>query len=140
MSTDASRNKATLIHIYRRWHDSKGAALDELLAIFDTTVRFSSLADGAAPASFTALAIGPGQLRGYFEGLLSGWSMNYYRVDDMIAEDDRVAVVGATSWTNKSTGKTVETRKVDIWRFEDGRAVEFHEYYDTAKLYAAATP
>lgn len=140
MPVDASSNKATLTHIYRRWHDSKGAALDELIGIFDRSILFSSLAEGATPAAFTALAIGPEQLRGYFDGLLSGWSMNFYRVDTMIAEDDRVAVVGATSWTNKSTGKTVETRKVDIWRFENGRATEFHEYYDTAKLYAAATP
>jgi hypothetical protein len=138
--SEAARNKATLAHVYRRWHETKGGALEELIDIFDENVRFGSLAEGVAPAAFTAFAIGPQQLRRYFSGLLSNWTMRYYIVDYMIAEDDRVVVVGSTAWTNKATRKDVETAKVDIWRFRDGRAVEFMEYYDTAKLFAAATP
>ena len=134
---DAATNKAALKHAYARWHESRGGAVEELLQSFADEVRFGSLADGAAPVAFTALAVGKNQLRGYFEGLLAGWSMIHYTVDTMIAEGDRVAVVGSTGWTNKITGKTVETPKVDIWRFKDGLAVEFYEYYDTAKMYAA---
>jgi len=31
-----------------------------------------------------------------------------------------------------------ETPKVDFWRFRDGKAVEFYEYFDTACVAAAA--
>jgi hypothetical protein len=30
--------------------------------------------------------------------------------------------------------------KVDIWRFRDGKAVEFYEMFDTTAAFAAATP
>jgi ketosteroid isomerase-like protein len=138
--SDPAANKALLEHLYRRWHESKGGALEELIGIFDDTISFGSLAQGVSPAAFTAQAIGPAQLRGYFLGLLGGWSMIHYTVDHIIAEGDHVAVVGSTAWTNKATGKVVDTPKVDVWRFKSGRAVEFYEYYDTAKLFAAATP
>ena len=45
---------------------------------------------------------------------------------------------GSTPWRNVRTGRRAETPKVDVWRFPDGKAVEFFEYYDTAKLAEAA--
>ena len=64
--------------------------------------------------------------------------MNYHHMNDFIADGDRVAVIGHCSWTNKRTGKVAESAKVDIWRFRDGKAVEFHEFFDTAAVAAAA--
>jgi len=46
---------------------------------------------------------------------------------------------GSMAWRNKHTGRTVETPKVDYWRFKDGKVVEFYEYYDTARVLAAAS-
>ena len=79
-------------------------------------------------------------LRGYFNGLLAQWSMNYYDVKQFIAQGDMVVMQGSVSWTNKATGKNCETPKVDIWRFRDGKAVEFYELFDTAAAFKAATP
>jgi ketosteroid isomerase-like protein len=138
--SDPASNKAQLAQIYRRWHETKGACLDEFIGIFADDISFRSLAQGAAPVTFTAAAIGPAQLRGYFDGLLAGWTMIHFTVDHMIADGDRVAVVGSTAWTCKATGKVCETPKIDLWRFRDGRAVEFFELYDTAGMLAAATP
>jgi ketosteroid isomerase-like protein len=33
----------------------------------------------------------------------------------------------------------METPKIDFWRFKDGKAIEFYEYFDTACVAAAAT-
>jgi ketosteroid isomerase-like protein len=33
-----------------------------------------------------------------------------------------------------------DSPKIDIWRFRDGKAVAFEEFYDTARVFAAATP
>ncbi len=137
--SDAAANKALLELVYRRWHESKGGAIDELMHVFADTVTFGSLADGAEAAPFTATAIGKHEVKGYFDGLLGAWSMIHFTVDVMIAEGDRVAVVCSTAWTNKATGKVCETPKVDVWRFENGRAISFFEYFDTARMFAAAT-
>jgi len=137
--SDPATNKAILENAYRRWHETRGGCVDEFFEIFGDEIRWGSLAHGAAPVAFTARALGRSEVRGYFDGLLAAWTMIYYRVDHLIAEDDRVVMVGATAWTNKATGKTCDTPKVDVWRFHEGRAIEFFEYYDTAMLLAAAT-
>src|SRR4051812_16790222 len=137
--SDPVANKALLANAYHRWHETRGGCVDEFMDIFADEISWGSLAQGAEPAAFTAKAVGKAEARGYFDALLAGWSMEYYRVDHLIAEGDRVVMVGATAWTNKGTGKICDTPKVDVWRFQDGRAVEFYEYYDTAKLFAAAT-
>jgi len=136
--SDAAANKALLEIVYRRWNATKGGAVDELMAVFDDAVTFGSLADVASPAPLTAMAIGRHEVRGYVSGMLAAWSMIHYTVDTMIAEGDRVAVVGSTAWTNKATGKICETPKVDVWVFSNGRAVSFFEYFDTARMIAAA--
>jgi ketosteroid isomerase-like protein len=66
--------------------------------------------------------------------------MIFYRVDEYVAQGDRVVAIGFTSWRNKLTGKIAATPKIDIWRMKDGKAVEFSEFYDTARLYAASEP
>jgi ketosteroid isomerase-like protein len=60
-----------------------------------------------------------------------------YRVDHFVAQGDRVVMVGHCSWRAKRTGKVVATPKVDTWRFANGKAVEFYEFYDTAQVHAA---
>jgi ketosteroid isomerase-like protein len=89
---------------------------------------------------FTARRSSKSGVRAYLEDLMRDWEMVSHIMDEFIAQDDRVAVVGRAVWRHKGTGKVADTRKVDIWRFRDGKAVDFDEYYDTAGLIAAATP
>jgi ketosteroid isomerase-like protein len=60
-------------------------------------------------------------------------------MNDFIAQRDRVVVIGRVAWRNKATGKVADTPKVDIWRFQDGKAVDMIEFYDTVRSFAAAT-
>ena len=94
---------------------------------------------GAAPLNFAAQYNNDVELRGYFNGLLSEWSMKHYTVNEYIAQGDVVVARGSCAWTHKKTGKLAETPKIDYWRFKDGKAVEFYEYFDTAAAAAAAT-
>ena len=102
-------------------------------------VKFSSLAQGAPPVAFTRTYTNREALRGYFEGLLADWEMIHYTVHEFVAQGDAVFMRGATAWRHKRTGKAVDTPKVDFWRFRNGKAVEFYEYYDTASVIAAAS-
>ena len=54
-----------------------------------------------------------------------------------MAQGDRVVMLGHTSWRAKRTGKVVDTPKADSWRFENGKAVEFYEFYNPAGVTAA---
>jgi hypothetical protein len=63
-----------------------------------------------------------------------------YRVDHFVAQGDRVVMLGHCSWRAKQSGQVVSTPKVDSWRFSDGKAVEFYEYFDTAQVAQAIAP
>ncbi len=137
--SDTEHLKSLLRERYQAWHDTRGGSVDRWMEIMDDNVCFGSLAEGADGADFTARCVGSEQLKGYFEGLLGDWEMIHFTVDHYIGDGDRIVAVGSTEWKNRKTGKTVDTPKADVWRFENGRAVEFYEFYDTAKIVAAAT-
>ncbi len=142
-SAKVQRNVATMREANRLWAESKAspAALDYVMGLFDAQVRLTSAADGARHNEFTAPRSTHEGVRAYFEGLIGAWSMNYHRMEDYIAEGDRVVIVGEVSWTNRATGKPMTTRKIDIWQFNDaGKIIAFEEFYDAAALAAAATP
>ena len=66
--------------------------------------------------------------------------MIHYTIDEYVAEGDRVVAIGSTAWKNRATGKVFDTPKVDVWRFENGRAIAFFELYDTAMVLETANP
>jgi ketosteroid isomerase-like protein len=107
------------------------------LAADDLVLR--SLAGGRPEMAFTAPRNGKQELLAYLSELTADWEMVEHAMDDFIAEGDRVVVIGRVAWRNKATGRIAETPKVDVWRFRDGKAVEFAEYYDTARVIEAAT-
>jgi ketosteroid isomerase-like protein len=133
-------NIAILKRAYEDWDRSKGAGTDYMMAVFHENVRLTSLADGADPVAFTSARKGKEDFLNYIDGLTRDWEMIFYRVDEYIAQGERVVAIGSTSWRNKKTRKILTTPKVDIWRMKNGKAIEFAEYYDTAKLIAAAQP
>ena len=139
--TPEERNVATLREANRLWHESKGTSIEHWASIAGDNVHIASIADGAPTAEFSRPRLSREDLRGYLTELTRDWSMNYHRMDDYIAQGNRVASSGKISWTHKKTGKTCTTIKVDIWTFdEEGRGIDFLEVYDTAALFAAATP
>ena len=137
MSNEAA-NVAILKDAYREWHESKGGSVEQLLSICDPGIRWGSVSRGEAPLAFARQYESRDALQAYFGGLLNDWEMISYTIDEYVAQGDAVVARGSTSWTNKKTGKVMDTPKVDFWRFRDGKAVEFYEYFDTAAVIAAA--
>jgi len=136
----AASNVERLAEAYRIWNESKGSSSEHWLRLFAECVDFRSLADGQELMSFTRCASTREQVKGYLDGLAAEWEMIYFRVDRFVAQGEDVVAIGATSWRNRRTGKVVETAKVDCWRFANGEAVAFHEFYDTAKVLEGARP
>jgi ketosteroid isomerase-like protein len=135
-----SDNVAKLKDAYGQWHKSKGGSVQAWLDLMIDDVKCFSLAGGGPGAEFTARIHSKKDFERYFRGLLDDWEMIHYTTERFVAEGDNVAVRGSTAWKNRKTGKKVDTPKADFWTFRNGKVVEFHEYYDTAALFAAATP
>ena len=57
-------------------------------------VEFRSLAAGVAQMEFTCTSTCKTEVERYFAELTSQWEMNYYRIDEYIAQGDRVAARG----------------------------------------------
>jgi len=136
---DAAANVAILKEAYARWHDSKGNSVDHWMGLVADDIKFGSLAQGAPEVAFLRDYSNRNALRSYFDALLSEWEMIHYTVGEFVAQGETVVMRGTMAWRNKRTGKQVETPKIDFWRFRGGKAVEFYEYYDTARTIAAAS-
>lgn len=132
--SDEARNVAILTEAYRRWSDSRGASAGHWMSICDPNIRFGSIAEPLQAVAYMADYRSRDELGQYFAGLTRDWEMIEYRVDHFVAQGDRVVMLGHCSWRAKQNGKVVATPKADSWRFADGKAVEFYEYFDTAQV------
>jgi ketosteroid isomerase-like protein len=137
--SDETRNVEILKQAYRRWSETKGASADEWMKVCADDIAFGSIAQGRAEgAKYLTTYFSRDELVDYFSGLTRDWEMLEYVTENFVAQHDRVVMLGRCAWKYKRTGKVVWTPKCDSWRFADGKAVEFYEYYDTAQVNAAA--
>jgi uncharacterized protein len=123
---------------YREWNETKGGSIQTWLALFADEVDFRSLANGQLGVPWTKTRTSRDEVRGYLRGLTSTFQMDHFTVDRYVCQGDTVVAIGSTGWHNPVSGKKFDTPKVDVWRFKDGKAVAFFEYYDTASVSRAA--
>jgi ketosteroid isomerase-like protein len=135
--SDAARNVEILKEAYRQWSESRGQSVDHWMGICSSSIRFGSLAKGIEGAEYLRAYDNRDALAEYFEGLGRDWEMLEYVPEHFVAQGDRVVMLGRCTYRHRRTGKVVATPKADAWRFEDGKAMEFYEYYDTAQVGAA---
>jgi ketosteroid isomerase-like protein len=136
MSDEAS-NVATLKEAYRLWRESLGGSVDHWMGICAENIQFGSIVQGAPRVAYMTEYKARDELAQYFEGLKRDWEMIEFKTDHFVAQGDRVVMLGSCSWRAKSTGKVVTTPKADSWRFANGKAVEYYEFFDTAQVHAA---
>jgi uncharacterized protein len=133
-----AENVAKLKDAYHRWDQSKGKDTSMWTSLFSEHVRLRSLAAGKPGLEFTMDCHSASDIARYFSGLAKDWEMIHYTTEPFAVDNDRVVMLGRTSWRNRTTGRHFDTPKVDLATFRDGRVVEFLEFYDTAMVLAAA--
>lgn len=124
---------------YAAWHDSKGKSIDtwvELIAA--DRVDFRSLANGMHGVPWARTYANRDGVRAYLSGLTAQFQMEHFTLERFVCQDDTIVAITTTAWRNTKNGKRIDTPKIDVWRFKDGKAIAFHEYYDTANIAAAA--
>ena len=137
--TKEDTHVSLLREAYKKWHDTRAGSVDHWLELMTEDIQFRSLAGGAAKMEFTRTSSCKDEVKHYFDQLTSQWQMKHFRVDEFIAQGDRVVALGKCSFQHKKTGKILDTPKADFHRFRDGKICEFFEFYDTAQAVWSAT-
>jgi uncharacterized protein len=78
-------------------------------------------------------------VRAFFRALTEDWELISYKVNEFIAQGDRVVALTDACLCHKETGKIVATSIADVFRLRDGKIVEFCEFFDSAAAVEAAT-
>ena len=120
MSTLQEQNKS-LIHRF-----FEAGINQNQLNVFDEIIALNYVNyDMPAPAP------GPEGLRQVVGMFKAGFPDLHATIEDAIAEDDRVATRGYITGTHNGpfmnippTGKSIKVAYIDLWRIEDGKAIE----------------
>lgn len=135
MSIESNPHVVALRHAYRRWRDTKGGSADEILELFDDRIEMRSvLSPEDVPSQLAGVHRTRAEAAEYFAALALEWEMVDYVIDQFIADGEfgeDVVAIGWCAWRHRSSGKVVESPKVDIWRFEFGKATRFTEMFDS---------
>ena len=116
---------------YAAWSDSKGMSADQWLDLLGDEIEMRSVLAPELPDDLAAVRFSRAGAMEYFQTLARDWEMIAFDCDRFIADEDDVVMVGRCAWRNRATGKVVDTPKVDIWHFENGKAVTFLEMFDS---------
>ena len=131
MTAQKNPNAALLEQVYARWDETKGGAVDEVLELMDDRIEMRSVLSQDMPSDIAGLHRTKQQAADYFTALARDWEMIYFHADQFIADEDDVVMVGRCAWRHRETGAEVDTPKVDIWHFENGKATRFFELFDS---------
>jgi ketosteroid isomerase-like protein len=137
---DTQANVEKLRRAYHRWNETRGASVQDWLDLMDDGVSMRTVGDGVPPLEFTKRRTGKSNAQHYFSGLAADWEMVHFTPEEFIAQGDRVVVLSTVAFRSKKTGKVAESPKADVFRFRDGKVVEFVEFFDTLGAVAATQP
>ena len=124
-------NVALLAHAYARWAETKGGSADEILALFADEIEMRTVLTPEIPDELAKVHFRKAEAEAYFRAIAEQWEMIDYEVDRFIADADDVVMIGRCHWRNRATGREINSPKVDIWHFDDGKATSFLEMFDS---------
>jgi uncharacterized protein len=131
MASHKNPNAARLEEVYARWNATKGASADEVLDLLDDEVEMRSVLSQEMPSDLAGFRQTKQQAGEYFAALARDWEMLFFDAYQFIADGDDVVMVGRCAWRHRETGAEVDTPKIDIWHFENGKATRFFEMFDS---------
>lgn len=116
---------------YSDWRTSRGQSPDGFLALMAEGIQMRSVLDPAIPDDLAADRTSIADARQYFDVIARDWEMIDYPQERIVAEGDAIVWIGRCAWRNRRTGQSIDTPKVDIWTFRDGKAIRFFEIFDS---------
>ena len=113
----------------RRFEDT-----DRVLAYFSPNATFRIMANEELGDLGNPLK-GHDELRPVFEGLFEVWDWLDFPIESILIDDSgerfRAAVHSSGTMRFTPTGREVQVDTLDLLTFEDGRIIDFVEFFDT---------
>jgi uncharacterized protein len=116
---------------YALWTESGGTRSDQWIELLSDAIEMRSVLSPDLPDDLAAHRRSLSGALEYFQTVARDWEMLDFTVERFVDGGDDVVMVGRCAWRNRTTGRIVDTPKVDVWRFEDGKAVSFLEMFDS---------
>lgn len=120
-----------LTDAYRQWRETKGLSADLFLDLMADEIEMRSVLEPALPDDLAADRKSRGEAREYFAIISRDWEMIDFPQEKIVGDGDTIVWVGRCSWRHRRTGHEIDSPKVDIWTFRDGKAVRFFEMFDS---------
>ena len=132
-------NLARLKAAYAAWNDRKGDSIEVWRELMGEPFRLGSVsAETVADLGFAGERHSKDDAIEYLTAIFEHWEMVHYTPQHYVGDDERIAMFGMCAFRNKRTGKVAECRIACLWRFENGKAVELIDVFDSAVAAAAA--
>ena len=106
--------------------------LEGILAALDPQVSWRT--PGAPDLPTGGLRRGVSEVREFFGLLLNTFDIEDFRPADVLAQGDKVVVLGTSREGPKGSGRVVDFRWVHVFTFRSGKIVEFEEPADVSAL------
>ena len=116
---------------YRTWRESRGSNVDEVIDLMADEIEMRSVLDPELPNDLAADRKTREEARQYFQVLGRDWEMIDYPQDKIVADGDTIVWIGRCHWRHRPSGREINSPKVDIWTFRNGKAVSFFEMFDS---------
>lgn len=123
---------------YQAWGESRGQNHQAWLDLMDDNVEVHNLDESTPGVTPVKPHATKQDIDAFLSGITDEWDMNSWVPDTFVAEGEKVAVFGRCSWTHKNTGKSVEVSIAHLWRFKNGKAIDFTQIFDSAPVALAA--
>ena len=126
-TTTPSSNEATVASLYDSFARGDGPAV---LATFDPNIVWME-AENVPYADRNPYRGPQAVAEGIFGRLMSDFNNFRVRVDDLVAQDDKVVALGRYSGSWKATSKPLDAQFVHVWTLRNGKVTSFQQYTDT---------
>ena len=127
----SEQNKGVVEQAYNNFKSGNIEALLDLFAD-DITWRLPEM-EGIP---FGGVRTGRASVADFFATVGATQESIRFEPGEMIAEGDRVVVLGSYEWKVIPTGRNFSGRWVHVWTIRNGKATDFDEYTDTAAAVA----
>lgn len=132
---DTEQNKQVVMEGYRLFQAGDIARLTEL---------YHDDAEWVTPESdyvpFSGNFHGKQGIAQFFSKLDAGAQVVHFTPREVIAEGDKVVVMGDSSWIARPTGRAYDSPWVHVFTLRDARVSRFVGYFDTAACEKAFNP
>jgi ketosteroid isomerase-like protein len=132
---DAQANKQLVLEGYRLFQSGD---IPQLLSYVHDDAEW--IGPDAEAVPFAGSFHGKAEVARFFSELITAMQPTRFVIKDVIAENDKVVVLGEAMWMVRSTGRSYDSQWVHVFTMRDDKFIRVDSLYDTASAERAFRP